>query len=106
MKKPGKNENEISYWESLADGVIGLLLCVLLILMLLILYLMHAKEDDLIGEGDGEENGGAGYTRDWEYSTDGGGWEDREGDEDGDDDEDGGAGDDTHAIDKFQLSVS
>ena len=81
MKKPRKRDNEVSYWESMADGVIGLLLCILLILMLLILYLMRAKDDDFIGDSNqhGEENGGHGYTYDWEHADTG---------DDGDDEHD------------------
>ena len=64
MKKRRPRDKEVTYWEPMADGVIGLLLCVLLILMLLILYLMRAKDYDYIGDSDdhGKENGGYGYT--------------------------------------------
>ena len=92
MKKPRKQDKEVSYWESMADGVIGLLLVILLILLLLILYLMRAKDDDFIGDSTdhGEENGGSGYTADWEHAdNDNNG---RDGDGDYDDDDGGGGG--------------
>lgn len=82
MKKPGKRDNEVSYWESMADGVIGLLLCVLLILMILILYLMKATDN----QGDYEENnyeaGGYGATHPHDYERADENGEDDEEDED------------------------
>ena len=92
MKKPRKRDREVSYWESMADAVIGLLLMILLILMLLILYLMRAKEDDLIGDSmdHGDENGGYGYTADWEHADyDNNGYR---GDGEYEEDHDGGGG--------------
>lgn len=93
MKRSGKRDNEISYWESMADGVVALLLCVLLILMLLILYLMHAADKEYVGESDdqGAENGGYGYTYEhsYEYAEE---RDDDGGKADDDYDDDGGGG--------------
>ena len=94
MKRSGKHDNEISYWESMADGVVALLLCILLILMLLILYLMRSTDEEYLGENDnpGAENGGYGYTYEhsYEYEEEGTGeGVDEEGDEE---DDDGGGG--------------
>ena len=92
MKKPGKRDNEISYWESMADGVIGLLLCVLLILMLLILYLMKATDN----QGDYDENnfeaGGYGTAHPYEYADDDEEEGDEEEDEEYDEEYSGGGG--------------
>lgn len=54
MKK-GKNRpiEEIHYWESMADILVGLLLCVLLIVLLLILYLIRIPDNAYVDEHDG-----------------------------------------------------
>ena len=80
----------------MADGVVGLLFCILLILMLLILYLMRAKDYDFYGDNIGaydrpseEEGAGGGYgaTYEREHAEPSGG-----GEGDDEDYEDGGGG--------------
>ena len=91
MKRRNKQDHEISYWESMADGVVGLLLCILLIMMLLILYLIHINGKDNAEDEGAYEEAGYGYSYDHEYADpDGGGWK-GEGEEE-DDDEGGGGG--------------
>ena len=91
MKKSRKNENEITYWESMADGVIGLLLCVLLILLLLILYLIHITDEENNGYEQSGIHEGTTHEYSYEYADPdegaggGGEWDD-------DDDENGGGG--------------
>lgn len=46
MKKLRRKYDEVNYWESMADSMVGLLLCVLLILLLLILYLVSIPEEE------------------------------------------------------------
>ena len=93
MKKFRKRDNEVSYWESMADGLVALLLCILLILMLLILYLMRATEEVYVGENNnsGAENGGYGYSYEesYEYHEEDDSYHDEGGE---DDDDDGGGG--------------
>lgn len=91
MKKPDKRDNEITYWESMADGVIGLLLCVLLILMLLILYLMKATDNLGDNDEDNFEAGGYGITHPYDYEH----ADEEEGEDEEDEEEDvthGGGG--------------
>lgn len=47
MKKHKKKYDEVNYWESMADSMVGLLLFVLLILLLLIMYVVQIPDDDL-----------------------------------------------------------
>ena len=56
-KKQKRNYNEVNYWESMADSMVGLLLCVLLITMLLIMYLVRVPDNDYVDvtEGDNYE---------------------------------------------------
>lgn len=53
QKKNQKNE-EITYWQSMADGMVGLLLCILLILLLLILYLVRIADSDYVDKDPGD----------------------------------------------------
>ena len=57
-KKQKRNYNEVNYWESMADSMVGLLLCVLLITMLLIMYLVRVPDNDYVDvtEGDNYES--------------------------------------------------
>lgn len=54
MAKRKRNTDEVSYWESMADGMVALLLLILLIMMLLILYLVRIPDDEFVDlyEGD------------------------------------------------------
>ena len=47
MKKHNRKYDEVNYWESMADSMVGLLLFVLLILLLLIMYVVQLPDDDL-----------------------------------------------------------
>ena len=47
MKKHKRKYDEVNYWESMADSMVGLLLFVLLILLLLIMYVVQIPDDDL-----------------------------------------------------------
>ena len=38
MKKNSQNHNTVDYWDSLADGMVALFLCILLIVLLFVLY--------------------------------------------------------------------
>lgn len=59
MKQKNKRQyEEVSYWESFSDILVGLLLCILLIAMLLILYLIRIPDNDYI-----DEHYGVTYTR-------------------------------------------
>ncbi len=40
-----RDSGEVNYWQSMADGVIGLLLIILLVMMLLLLYLIRIEDD-------------------------------------------------------------
>ena len=53
-KKSSGGGEGISYWESMADGVVGLLLYVLLIVMLLILLLLRTTSEDYIDTVQGD----------------------------------------------------
>lgn len=56
-QKQKRKYDEVNYWESMADSMVGLLLCVLLILMLLIMYLVRIPDDDYVDltKGDNYE---------------------------------------------------
>ena len=55
MKKKKRAYEEVNYWESMADSMVGLLLCILLILMLLILYLVRIPDDDYVDLEQGNQ---------------------------------------------------
>lgn len=71
MKRERKRRyyEEVNYWESMTDALVGLLLCVLLIVLLLILYLMRIPNeeylDDTMGtsyaEYNDKDDGGGNY---------------------------------------------
>lgn len=63
MKKKKRNIDEVGYWESLADGMVGLLLLILLIVMLLILFLTKVPEERL-----GDDESGTEYEEYSEYN--------------------------------------
>lgn len=46
MKKNRRKYDEVNYWESMADSMVALLLCILLIALLLILYLVRIPEEE------------------------------------------------------------
>ena len=48
MAKRNRKYDEVSYWESLADSMIALLLMILLIVMLLIMYLVRIPDEDFV----------------------------------------------------------
>lgn len=50
MKKKKQKYEEVNYWETMADSLIALLLCILLIALLLILYLVRMPEEKLDDE--------------------------------------------------------
>ncbi|MBU5679472.1 MSCRAMM family protein [Blautia sp. MSJ-9] len=54
MKKLNKNNEEINYWQPLADSMVGLLLCVLLVMLLLILYLVRIPDEDYVDKDLGD----------------------------------------------------
>ena len=53
-KKQKRNYNEVNYWESMADSMVGLLLCVLLITMLLIIYLVRIPDEEFVDPDPGD----------------------------------------------------
>lgn len=53
MKKQRRKYDEVNYWEPMADSMVGLLLCILLIALLLILYLVRIPEDDYLDLEEG-----------------------------------------------------
>ena len=71
MKKQRKSRyyDEVNYWESMTDALVGLLLCILLIVLLLILYLVRIPDeeykDDTLGTSYAKYNdndaGGGNY---------------------------------------------
>lgn len=59
MKRKSKRQyEEVSYWESFSDILVGLLLCILLVAVLLILYLIRIPDNEYI-----DEHYGVTYTR-------------------------------------------
>lgn len=50
MKKKKRKYDEVNYWETMADSLIALLLCILLIALLLILYLVRMPEEHIYDE--------------------------------------------------------
>jgi len=86
-KRPKKKYDEVNYWESMADSMVGLLLCLLLILLLLVLYLVRIPKDPNIdtelgnsyaeydepnrGDNDHDWDNWEDYTGDdWEHEDD------------------------------------
>lgn len=104
-QKQKRHYEEVSYWESMADSMVGLLLCILLITLLLIMYLVRVPDDDYtdLSLGDSYEAyndpdaGGGNHSYgqvddeegdEWETEE----WETEEGTEENDDDDAGGSG--------------
>lgn len=54
MKKLDRNNEEINYWQPMADSMVGLLLCVLLIMLLLILYLVSVPDEEYVDKDLGD----------------------------------------------------
>lgn len=54
MKKRNENNEEVSYWQPMADSMVGLLLCVLLVMLLLILYLVRVPDENYVDEEMGD----------------------------------------------------
>lgn len=79
MKKKNRKYDEVNYWESMADSMVGLLLCILLITMLLILYLVRIPDEDYVDQEQGNN-----YEQ-YEDADDGGGNHTNGVDEEGDD---------------------
>jgi uncharacterized surface anchored protein len=113
MAKRNRNNVEVEYWQTLADGMVSLLLMILLILMLLIMYLVRIPDEDFVDifRGDSyedyqdQEAGGGNHANglqddepgdEWEEEDgeDGSGGEGGENGEGGDDGEDEGEYDD------------
>ncbi len=78
MKKKNRKTDEVNYWESMADSLIGLLFLILLIVLLLILYIIRYNNnqhiDDELGNTYYDD-----YDDDWDGVTtttwhDYGGW--------------------------------
>lgn len=67
--KSTKQHEAVGYWESMADILVGLLLCVLLIMLLLILYLTRIPDKEYVDDKRGDsyanyydpDNGGGNY---------------------------------------------
>ena len=78
MKQKGKRHvEEVSYWESFSDILVGLLLCILLITVLLILYLIRIPDNEYVDEHYGVtytryEDPNEGFGNDWNDDDDGG----------------------------------
>lgn len=53
-QKQKRNYDEVNYWESMADSMVGLLLCILLVTMLLIMYLVRVPDDDYVDLNKGD----------------------------------------------------
>lgn len=52
--KKNRQYEEVSYWQSMADILVGLLLSALLIVLLLILYLMRVPEEEHVDDAYGD----------------------------------------------------
>ena len=78
MKQKRKRQyEEVSYWESFSDILVGLLLCILLITVLLILYLIRIPDNEYVDEHYGVtytkyEDPNEGFGNDWDDDDDGG----------------------------------
>lgn len=55
MAKRKRKYDEVSYWESMADNMVALLLVILLILMLLIMYLVRIPDEDFVDLYQGDK---------------------------------------------------
>ena len=67
MSKKKRQIEEVGYWESMADVLVGLLLSVLLIMLLLILYMIRVPENENVDDRYGDNYA---VNNDWD---DGGG---------------------------------
>ena len=84
MKKPGKKIEEVHYWEAMADSLVALLLCVLLVVALLVFYLVRIPDSENVDTEYGDryeettayDDGGGGYVSGAVDNTAGDGWED------------------------------
>lgn len=91
MKRKSKRQyEEVSYWESFSDILVGLLLCILLITVLLILYLIRIPDNEYIDEHYGitytkYDDPQEGFGNHWDFDDD-------DGDYDNDEDNNGGNG--------------
>ncbi len=97
MKKKNRKTDEVNYWESMADSVIGLLFLILLVVILLILYIIRYDSnnniDDELGNTYHEyDDDDEGYTEPTTYYDDGRDIIIVGDDKDEDDEEGGGAG--------------
>lgn len=77
MKRKSKRQyDEVSYWESFSDILVGLLLCVLLVAVLLILYLIRIPDNEYIDEHYGitytkYDDPQEGFGNQWDNDADG-----------------------------------
>lgn len=46
MRRSRKKHDEVSYWESMTDSMIGLLLCILLLSIMLVLYMVWTQDNE------------------------------------------------------------
>lgn len=73
MKKKKRKFDEVNYWETMADSLIALLLCILLIALMLILYLVRIPEktgEDELGDSTEQYSQMASASDDWDYDDD------------------------------------
>ena len=100
-QKQKRNYEEVSYWESMADSMVGLLLCILLITLLLIMYLVRVTDEDYVDLEQGNsfeayidpDEGGGNHSYGKVDDDAGTEWDtDAEGMEEGEDENDDGGG--------------
>lgn len=97
-KKQKRKYDEVNYWESMADSMVGLLLCVLLVTMLLIMYLVRIPDDDYVDLTKGNnyeafqdaEPGGGNHASNQVDDSEGDAWESGHTDGEKDSGDDGG----------------
>ena len=95
-QKQKRHYDEVNYWESMADSMVGLLLCILLITLLLIMYLVRVPDNDYVdvAEGDNyesfqdEEPGGGNHAYGQNDDSEGDAWQ--QGNTDGTEEKGGG----------------
>ena len=98
MKKKKRKYDEVNYWESMADSMVGLLLCILLITMLLILYLVRIPDEEFVDPDPGDsyekyddaDDGGGNHTNG--VDEEGDAWDGNENEQNENNGGNGGAG--------------
>ncbi|MCI5529985.1 MAG: hypothetical protein MR406_07615 [Blautia sp.] len=107
MKKNKRRYDEVNYWESMADSLVGLLLCILLITFLLILYLVRIPDEEYVDLEQGDsyeqyddaEDGGGNHSYGVSYDEEGDEWEDEQDYEENN----GGGGNGGDDADQYQF---